>query len=617
MANPRRLYDTEELAEWYCPSEVELKEADRSNYRRARAALTAALTGELSFSRAAAAHQLCRKRLARMAEAAPRRHADGMPNGFRVCVPWGTYSHGTAGDVGGRVPSAAGPGAMRQLLQALPLIRTWVEGYQQPLPPGRAPRGFDRLHERICAELGRQDLADHYPLNTPDRGRRALLDYLRRSRIMAVVPGTLEVEQVPVRKLEDAFRGRIFDRTEFDAHRIDVEGTLSVDVPLGGTVEKSVTTIWLLIEVETRSRAIVSWSLRVGRGYSNLDVATCLAVGLRPWVPRELTIPNLSYAPGAGMPTGLEPALAARRSRSIALDNALAHSACDLEASFCRSRGGVLIFGRAQQPRSRPIVEQLFSRLERGALRRIPGGFEPAKRLGDSKIRISKVHGDDHAFQLGAFEELIDVIVANYNATVHPALGSLSPLQFLQSQASSAFDFSPDTGAQDADELCTVMAPLVVHGNKSQGVVLHVNYKYVKYRSAGLEGRWELVGKTVMARINRNDLRSLMLMRSATAPLCAARAASPWDRTPHDETTRKLIMQWVKNRSGFSIAGADCAVAAYIAFLRNKAQTSQLAVDQLARMDTAFTQESRPTSGPDYYSAELRIASDGWVSLDE
>ncbi len=210
MANPRRLYDTEELAEWYCPSEVELKESDRSNYRRARAALTAALTGELSFSRAAAAHQLCRKRLARMAEAAPRRHADGMPNGFRVCVPWGTYSHGTAGDVGGRVPSAAGPGAMRQLLQALPLIRTWVEGYQQPLPPGRAPRGFDRLHERICAELGRQDLADHYPLNTPDRGRRALLDYLRRSRIMAVVPGTLEVEQVPVRKLEDAFRGRIF-----------------------------------------------------------------------------------------------------------------------------------------------------------------------------------------------------------------------------------------------------------------------------------------------------------------------------------------------------------------------------------------------------------------------
>lgn len=617
MAKPHTLYDPQQLGDWYYPNEIEIREQDRDSYRRAKAALTAVMEGRLSLTRAAVTHQLCRKRLTRMIAGALRMHQDGMPNGFRVCVPYGTYHHRGAEDDVEEVPRHAGPGALRRLLRAIPVLHEWVDGFNSPLPPGRAPRSFDRLHERICAELRRRDLADHYPLNTPDRGRRALLDYLRRQRVTAVVPGSLEMEHASSYRWDDAFRGSLFDRTEFDAHRIDVEGTLSIEVPQGGKVEKSITTLWLLVEVETRSRAIISWSLRVGRGYNNLDVAACLATGLRPWVPRELTIPDLAYAPGAGMPTGMEPALAARRSRSIAMDNALAHSALDLEAAICRSRGGVVIFGRAHEPRSRPIVEQLFSRLERGALRKIPGGFEPAKRLGESKRRVSKIPGKQHAFQLSAFEELVDVIVANYNATVHPALGSLSPLQFLRIQPQAAFEFSPDTGEQDADALCTTLTPLVVHGNRSQGVAPHVNYKYVKYRGVGLDGRWELIGQTVMARVNRHDLRTLMLTRSATAPLCVVRAARPWDRTAHDETTRMLIMQWVKNRVGLSIVGADCAVSAYIKFLKSKAQTSQLAVDQLARMDVSGQKYGRAASDLDYYNTNLGAASDGWVSLDE
>ncbi|MBH1567316.1 hypothetical protein I5U58_08060 [Stenotrophomonas maltophilia] len=616
MADRPYIYDAQELATWYRPNVNELREEDRDSYRRAEAALLGVVTGQFSLARAAKLHGLCRKRLKRMVAHAPGVNADGMANGFRVCVPYGIYQRTPATSGEALIPLSGGPGSMAQLLQALPAVRGLVERFRDPLPPGRASGAFSRLHERVCAELRRLDLCDHYPLNTPDRGRRALLDYLRRDRLTAVVPGTLELEPLAVQKLEDAFRGRLFDRTEFDAHRIDVEGTLSVALPDGGVAERPITTLWLLAEVEVRSRAIVSWPLRVGRGYNNLDVANCLASGLRPWTPRELTIPDLAYAPGAGMPTGLEPALASRRSRSIALDNALAHSALELESSLCRSRGGVIIFGRAHEPRSRPIVEQLFSRLERGALRRIPGGFEPAKAHSESKRRISKVSGSEHYFNLGAFEELLDVIIANYNATPHPALGSLSPLQFLRSQPCSAFAFCPDGAEQDAADLCTVLVPLVVHGNKSQGVVPHVN-KYVKYRGPGLEGRWELIGKTVLARVNRSDLRTLTLMKSVTAPLCSVRAAAPWARTAHDETTRALIMQWIKNRSGFSVFGADCAVAAYVSFLKNRMQTSQLAADQLARMDAVAQPASRHAVEPDYYGTVITMATDGWISLDE
>ena len=40
-----------------------------------------------------------------------------------------------------------------------------------------------------------------------------------------------------------------------------------------------------------------------------------------------------------------------------ALDNAKAHHAVDCEQAFCSANGGILVYGRAQEPRSRRIVE--------------------------------------------------------------------------------------------------------------------------------------------------------------------------------------------------------------------------------------------------------------------
>ncbi|MCI1065570.1 hypothetical protein MOQ17_06745 [Stenotrophomonas maltophilia] len=616
MHDHHSIYDRETLLQWYRPDECDLKEEVRFRFRQACAALTEVLTGELQITKAAKAYGLCRKRLRRMILTAPMMASDGRPHGFRVCVPNGVYIRSETASIDVEVPRSGRPSAMGRLLQAIPQIKLWVDEFNRPLPPGRAPKAFNRLHGRICAELRRRDLADHYPLNTTDKGRRALLDYMRRRRIQESGSGTWEFDVDAPEGIEQVLRQHLYGRTEFDAHQIDIEATLAVDVPGGGQVNRRITTIWLLIEIEVRSRAIVSWSLRVGRAYTNLDVALCLAVGLRPWERRELTIPGLSYAPGAGMPTGLAGDLGARRSRSIALDNALAHSAHDLEAAFCRSRGGVLIFGKARQPRSRPVVEQLFSRLERGALRQIPGGFEPAVKLGEKRIRISNFSPDDHPIQMQLFEELLDVIIANYNATSHVALGDLSPLQFLRAKGSGAFDLSPDSAREDADDMCTIVVLLTVHGDRAKGVVPHVNYMYVKYRAPSLDGRWEMIGTKVMARINRNDLRTILLMRSATTPLGAARAAAPWSLRAHDETTRKLIMRWIKNRTGFSILGTDCAIEAYVAFLKTQAASDQSAVDQLARMGHVGHDKAPPAVG-DIYKQPLRIAPDGWISLDE
>lgn len=615
--NSIAVLDPIEMEGWFKPNVSHLKPELQLRYQNAVAGLTALLTGVSGLARAASNNQLCRKRLKAMATRAPILASDGQPYGFRVCVPWGAYHRGDASDGDAVMPTTPSPHAVAAMLAAQPKISSWVDAYGHPLPPGRPPKSFDRLHAKIVAELKRLDLSQFYPLNTDDYGRRAVLRYLRARRIDSMTyDGIDDIGPAPT-TLWDIFRGRLFDRTEFDAHRIDIEAVMGVNLPNGGIAKKKITALWFIAEVEIESRAIVSWSLRVGRSYNNLDVATCVANGMHIWAPRELTVPGLEYAPGAGMSSGLAGATGALRSRCIALDNAKAHHSLMLEQSFCRAHDGVLLFGRPHEPRSRPIIEQLFSRLEQGAFRLIAGGFEPATKLGEDKVRISNFTPEDHPVQIHLLEELLDVIVANYNATPHPALGSLSPLQFIQMRGHNlGWAYSPADGDAQAREMGSVLVPVTIKGNYETKVMPHVNYLYVKYRSAELDSKWELLNKPLYARIYRNDLRTMVLYQSATKPVGVLRAASPWARTPHDETTRKLVHQWSKQPGGLKLVGAECSIQAYLTFLRAKAATSQQAVDQLARMQQRSPALEVPHQRMALMDSAVRTPRRGWVTLD-
>lgn len=616
MRDAIEICSLEELASWPRPIRDALKPEYQTRYDNASAALTAVLTGELGLTRAAESNHLWRGRLKKMVRRAVKIAPDGARYGYRVCVPWGAYHRDDTDSADAQMPRMAAPHAMAAVLACHPPLRDMVQIYGHPLPPGRPPKTFDRLHEKILSHLRGLDLHDYYPLNQPDKGRRALLRYIRQRRIdTSPAPDMGDAGDMPT-VLSDIIRGRLYSRAETDAHRIDIEAVLGVRMPNGAVVKRSITTMWLLCEIETESRAILGWSLRVGRGYNNLDLSTCIASSLHPWAKRELTIPDLAYHPGAGMPSGLPGGLGARRVRSVALDNAKAHHAIDFEQAYCRAHGGILVYGRAHEPRSRPIVEQLFSRLEQGAFRDLPGGFEPAKRLGKDKIRISNFAPNDFPIQLHLFEELLDVIIANYNASPHPALGSLSPLQFLQMHPPRGFDFTPQTAESDSVEMSTVIVSLPVHGNRSEGIQPYVYYLYARYRCHELNGKWELINKKIIARVNRHDMRTLLLMRTATTPLCVVRATSPWDKSRHDATTRTQIMQWTKQPGGLSLVGVRCAVEAFVAHMRRLAPTTPKAVDQLARMQQQDPYFRQPAPHQ-LMQSPIQMPRRGWVSFDD
>ncbi|MGH8109161.1 MAG: hypothetical protein ACREO1_10665 [Arenimonas sp.] len=605
----------EELMAWPTPDPELLKPKSKLRFDRAKDALTSVFSGT-ALTKAAATSQLCPKRLNSMVRRATALAPDGKPYGYRVCVPWGTYHRVPIDEDWKVMPDIARPHSLVRLMVAQPEIRGWIEAYHHPLPKGRPPRSFERLHQKIVNELKRQDLGGYYPLNHDDKGRKALLRYLRRTRvansIQALADGEKEKE---VTSLADIFSRRLFDRFEIDAHRIDIEAKLALRMPNGGEVRRKITSLWLLAIVEADSRAVISWLLRVGKSYNNLDLSLCVARALEPWQRRTLTA-GLSYAPGAGMPSGLSPEFARRRGILFAMDNAKAHHAHALEDAFCRVHDGVLNTGRPYEPETRGIIEQLFARLEIGGFRDIPGGFEPATRLGDNKIRISNFSPDDCPVQMHLLEELIEVIVTAYNAAQHPSLGHLSPLQFLQTHgAPSTWFFEAPDNVQCAAEMSSVIVPVTICGNKSNRDLPHVNYAYGRYRNSDLDNAWELIGQKLLAKVYRHDLRKILLYRTATQPLGVLRAQRPWDKTIHDETTRLMINQWAR-QGKLNINGVECAIAAYVTLLKATAVTSQVAVDQLARAHHLYPNYPTNTH-PSKRHKEVSVPRDGWVSLDK
>ena len=610
------LLEMTELETWLAPDLKVLKPKAADRYQRAHDALTAVLTGT-PVTRAANDADLCPKRLTSMIERAMELGPEGRPLGYRVCVPWGAYCRDRTDEVPAEIPATARPHAIEHVLAALPSFKAKLDAYRAPLPPGRPPRSFDRLHASFVAELRKLGHDSLYPLNQMDLGRRALLRYLRKQR-MATVVADLAVGEIekPVTSLADILTLDVYDRFEFDAHKIDIEAKLGVCMANGGEVRRKITALWLLTIIECKSRAVIAWLLRVGPSYNNLDVALCFARALETWHPREFVIPGLVYADGAAMPSGLSPEYARRRGLLIAMDNAKQHHAKGLEQSFCSSHDGVLHTGYPHQPETRAFVEQLYSRLERGALRETPGGFEPATRLGEDKIRISNFSPDDYPIQLRLFEELLEVILTGYNATPHPGIGNLTPLQYLRNHGGNHrwFHEAADN-LTCANELSAIVVPVTVTGSRRNREPPHVNYQYAKYRDARLDYAWEFIGQRMFAKVYRNDLRKIVLFRTATEPVGVLTACTPWNRTQHDETTRLLIERWRKTGK-LKINGVDCAVQAYVAFLRTLASQSQQALDQLARMEQLYHPTALQSSHRPQRPHHDVVPRGGWVSMD-
>lgn len=575
------------------PTEEELDEWDEPNlngrtpriiaaYDKRKAALRSVVRGN-SMLAAAKANGVQRNTLIKMVATCAAMAPDGKPWGWRVCLPHRVRMPSEKKPP--PVPAQPGPGSFGRLLRALPGLAPMLADFHKPLPTReRKSTAFERLFEKFLAAVRKYTQGVGYPFNAGDKGRRALLEYLKRIRQdLPQIEGEEEhTEFTQAKQLKEVFDFGVMERLEFDAHRMDADFCLEVEDGSGKTVLREISYVWLLLIIDAASRLVLAWSLVVGRGYSQIDVLRLFNRALTPWEPRDLLAPEMNYVPESGVGTEVATGRLLRGILS-AIDNAMAHHANLTTTNFTRHMRGVLHLGPAHVPETRGTLEAMFRQVENGAIRHLPGGFEPARDAGTPKRATTADSAEKHPLNPVALHDLMDVVIAGYNATPLSALGEQSALAVVRRFASGGgWTFESSRTPADANNLALLRLTVTIKGNRKEGRQPYVNYMRARYRAFGLRDQWDLVGQKFQAVISMEDLRYITLLTDKGDVLVRLTALPPWSRTRHDFDMRKLIIRW-SNRGLFSIVGVDDAISAYRTFVRTHAHQLPAAVDQLAK----------------------------------
>jgi hypothetical protein len=221
-------------------------------------------------------------------------------------------------------------------------------------------------------------------------------------------------------------------------------------------------------------------------------------------------------------------------------------------------------FASRRSKDDRPFIETFFRKLASQGFQRISnttGGNPKGKRGRDpDKIAITS------QFQIEYAEELLDALIANYNATPHTSLGNRSPLEYLDfccSRPGTVLRYA-DSGAVQA--ILTFGKRCTVKGGLEAGRRPFVNFVGARYTNEILCQRFDLVGKEIWVENHiEDDARVAQASTVGGQRLGILRAAPPWHKLPHSLKVRQAINSALKRRM-FSIASGADAVEVFLSF---------------------------------------------------
>lgn len=587
-----------EVANWDQIHAVSLSADHQQAFKMRQAAVKAVAAG-YTIADAARRYELhprtLTKTLTKAIEVAP----DGRPWGWRACVPYKVRSNAVPTGSLESLPQKALPGAFGRLLHLVPPLEKILLDYAGALPKRYQPiPAFEKMFERwkACAKKLVPD--GHYPLIAPDLGRRSCLEFIKTQRCGSpFVDVGFEVADA----IEAAQLGQVFDNppglwTQYDGHAMDCEFWIEGEGPDGKPYLQRITRVWLLIGIDVGSRLIVSWKLSFATNYSGLDFNRTCAQSLIDWEQRDLIVPSMHYVHGSGIGTRVATGFTATGSIT-SLDNAMAHRLHVNRTQLSQQLLGVINFGRAHVPEARACIEAWFKRIEECAIRHLPGGYRPGNPGSEGKISTSAELGKDYPVVVEAARDLMDVILSGYNATEIAAHQNRSPLDVTRSHAlGGGWMFATSNHFERATNLSHDSVSVTIRGSRLKKRQPFVLFKYARYRSSSLKGRWELIGNKFTAVYDTNDMRCLSLYDEKGDLFVILRALSPWSQTRHDLDLRKIIHRAVK-QGKFEIKGAKCAIAAYLSYLRSIFLEHQSAAGELARFESIFNEiEGQETS---------------------
>jgi hypothetical protein len=366
-----------------------------------------------------------------------------------------------------------------------------------------------------------------------------------------------------------------FERVEMDAHKLDGHFVVMLPQPDGGWSPRPIHRLWVIVLLDVVSRAVIGYHLSLRIEVNKEDVIAAIKSALVRWTRKELTFGEQAYFEDAALPSGHHERYLGLCWNETSVDGALAETCKTVKDKLRDVVGSTLMdpsvgFAQRRSKDDRPFIESFFKTLGARGLHRLSnttGGKVQDKGGRDpSKVAITS------EFQWEYAAELLDALIANYNATPHSSLGYRSPLQMLDYYSSvnklptRYADPNSVQGLLSVRKLCTV------RGGYQVGRRPYVNFLGASYSNEELSQRHELVGKKIWV-INHleNDARVAMATTMEGHRLGVLRAHPPWHRTPHSLATRSAISSMVRNRR-FDLANGADAVTVFMDFVESNAK---------------------------------------------
>lgn len=499
-------------------------------------------------------------------------HKDGLPAGWRGLKPHARLTPYTRSAPLTPDPWGAGTAGALQLLFAT------RGGHELKTRFEKRILGKVGSRERLSSKrVAKQELivwflneakrlfdvpGEHWPFNREKQGKVTLSKFI--DHVLAQNPERArELEGGPeaVKKAKggdgvDRPKLRLLERVECDAHKLDVRCVVNFPNPEGGWSQRLVHRIWVIVIVDVASRSVLGYTISIRREPTKEDVLRAVRNSLRRWAPRVLThFSDRTYHPEAGFPSKLNPEYVGACWGTMSVDGALANT-CRTVRSLLKSVVNADLISPLKEDNSfaqrrslddRPYIETFFRVFPKVMSRLSPGtGANPKERRGRNPEDAAAASN----FQLEHLEDLLDVLVANYNGTPHSSLGYRSPLQQFAFLADREPGLIRTADPGEVSRLLSARKKCRILATQS-GAKVHINFYNAEYSAEWLKSRRDLFGEYVDAYLeDEYDARFIMISYQGQI-LGSLRASPPWHQTPHTLYMRAAIKGLSKKRIVF------------------------------------------------------------------
>lgn len=365
----------------------------------------------------------------------------------------------------------------------------------------------------------------------------------------------------------------VFERVEMDAHKLDGRFCVLLPSPAGGYVARIIHRIWVLVILEVVSRAILGYHMSFNREVSKEDVLRTIKKALTKWHPRKLFFSDNAYHEQAGFPSSLSKHFLGVCWNETLIDGALALKAHVVRDFLKNVAGANLIdpsqgFQRRRSKDDRPFIESFFRTIASGGFQKMTNttGGKPNGSQGRDPAAIAL----NSEFQIEYAEELLDVMIANYNARPHNSLGGRSPLQYLQYVSSRSDLPLRYADPNSVQSILSFREKCRVRGGYEEGRRPYIHFGGGRYTGDILSQRYDLVGQYIWA-INHleDDARVVEASTLNGMRLGVLRASPPWHKFPHSLAVRRSINSCIRSGLFKVPAGAD-AVEVFLDFFESQ-----------------------------------------------